>query len=125
MVSGKNCDVVEKTVKWLCALCGKGVRSNSVQCRHCGGWVDKCCSDVKSSLSTTGDEFICETVGDGEDINIQESLDLGNSVCLERVRKFCYLENMLSVVGTENSVLVGRVPCRWGKFKVDRDLDKE
>ena len=36
MVSGKNCDDVQRTGKWLCTVCGKGIRGNSVQCR-CGG----------------------------------------------------------------------------------------
>jgi len=31
-VSGKNCADVGRRRKWLCAVCEKGVRSDSVQC---------------------------------------------------------------------------------------------
>ena len=37
-----NCDDVEMTEKWLCAVCGKGIRSNSVRfSRGCDGGVHK------------------------------------------------------------------------------------
>jgi len=64
----------------------------------CDWWVHKRCSCVKGSLSTSGDAFVCavcEKAGDGEDINTQVSMDLGNGVCQDRVGKFCYLGDML------------------------------
>jgi hypothetical protein len=42
---------------------------------------------MKGSLSITGDALgrnVCDRAGDGEDINIQENIDLGNGVSLER-----------------------------------------
>ena len=38
---------------------------------------------MKGSLGTTRDAFVyklCETAGAGEDINIEESMDIGNGV---------------------------------------------
>jgi len=64
---------------------------------------------VKGSLSTIGDAFmcnLCEWAGDREDVNIQESMDLGNVVCLERVGNYCYLRDMLSRGGGVNSASV-------------------
>jgi len=46
MVSESNCSDVERTRKWLCAVCGKSVISNCVQFRASGGWVCKWCSGV-------------------------------------------------------------------------------
>ena len=58
VVSGKNCSGDVKTGKWLCAVCGEGVRSNLVQFRGCSGWIHKHCSGVRSSLSTIRDAFV-------------------------------------------------------------------
>jgi len=76
---------------------------NSVHCKSvmCGRH-HKHCSGVKGSPIRFGDALVCklwEKVGEGENINIQESMDLENGVCLDRVGKFCYLEHMLSGVG--------------------------
>ena len=76
MISGKNCDDVEKIGNWLCALCWKGVKSNSVQCTGCGERVHKCCSGLKGLSSTTLETFVCkvcERASDGKNINIQET----------------------------------------------------
>jgi len=88
--------------------------SNSVQCRGCGEWVYKCCLVVKSLLSTIGNVFVCKVCEGADDINLQESMDLGNGVCIDRVGRFCNMGDMLN--GGVNSILVGRVHCAWGKF---------
>ena len=46
---------------------------------------------------------------DGEDSGIDESMDLGNGVHLEIVRKFYYLGDMLNGGGGANSVSVAWV----------------
>ena len=46
-----------------------------------------------------------------EDINIWENTDLGNCVCLDRVKKFSYLGDILG--GGANLACVGRVHCDW------------
>jgi len=71
-----------------CAVCGKDIRSKLVQCGGCNGWIHRCCLSLNGSLSTNVDAFVCkacERVCDGEDINIQEIIDLRNIVCLDRV----------------------------------------
>ena len=118
MVSGKNCGDVERLGKWPCTVCGKGVGSNSIRCTGCSGWVHKRCSGVKGSLVRAEDTFVCkmcERAGDEEDRNVDDSLDLGNGVHLENVRKFCYLGDMLNGGGGVNSASVARARCAWRK----------
>mgnify|MGYP007071599789 CR=1 FL=1 len=120
MVSGKNSGYVERLGKWPCSICGKGVGSNSIRCIGCSGWVHKRCSGVKGLLARAEDTFmckVCERAEDGEDSDVNESMDLGNGVHLENVRKFCYLGDMLNGGGGANSASVARVRCAWGKFK--------
>jgi len=72
---------------------------------------------TQCNVITTGYAFvwkICERASDGEDINIQENMDLGNCVCLDRVGKFSYPEDMLSGGGTATAVM--RVCCEWRKL---------
>ena len=69
-----------------CAVCGKGVKSNSLQSRGSGGWVINA--------------FVWKVCKRGqvirEDINIQESMDLRIGVYLDRVGRFCFLGDKLS-----------------------------
>ena len=37
MRSGKSGRYIVKTVRWSCAVCGKGVGANSIQCSDCCG----------------------------------------------------------------------------------------
>ena len=60
---------------------------------------------------------MCERIGDEEDRNVEESLDLGNGVHLKNVGKFCYLGDMLNGGGEANSAFVARVLCALMKFK--------
>ncbi len=39
MVSGKTSGEVERTGKWPCAVCRKGVGVNFIQCTMCAEWV--------------------------------------------------------------------------------------
>jgi len=39
---------------------------------------------------------LCDRASNREDINVQESMDVRNSVCPYRVGKFCYLGAMLN-----------------------------
>ena len=67
--------------------------------------------------SVTGDAFVCQVCqrrGAREDINIQESMDLGNDGCLDRDGTFYYLGDMLSGGGEVNPVSMMRV---WGRFR--------
>ena len=50
MRSGKGSGGVEKIEKWPCAVCGKGVGVNSIQCTEYCGWVHKRCCGIKGPL---------------------------------------------------------------------------
>ena len=55
----------------------------------------------KGSQSTIGDALVCkiyERTDDRKDINITESMDLGNDVCPDRNGKFCYLGDMSTCI---------------------------
>ena len=50
--SGKSGGEMVKTVRWPCAVCGKGVGANSIQCSDCCGWVHKRCGGARCPLVT-------------------------------------------------------------------------
>ena len=52
MRSGKSGGEIVKTGRWPCAVCGKGVGANSIQCSDCCGWVHKRCSGDRCPLVT-------------------------------------------------------------------------
>ena len=103
--------------------------NSSIRCTGCSGWVHKRCSGVKGSLARVVDTFVCkvcERAEDAEDTDADEGMDLGNGVCIENVRKFCYLGDMVNGGGGANSASVARVRCAWGKFRENVwDPDKE
>ena len=47
MRSGKSGGEIVKTGRWPCAVCGKDVGANSIQCTDCCGWVHKRCSGAR------------------------------------------------------------------------------
>ena len=51
MRSGKSGGEIVKTGRWPCAVCGKGVGANSIQCTDCYGWVHKRCSGARCPLA--------------------------------------------------------------------------
>ena len=52
MRSGKSGGEIVKTGRWPCAVCGKGVGANSIQCSDRCGWVHKRCSGARYPLVT-------------------------------------------------------------------------
>ena len=42
--------VIEDEGRYPCAVCHKGVGSNSIKCNECDKWVHKKCSRVKGKL---------------------------------------------------------------------------
>jgi hypothetical protein len=118
MVSGENCGSNECSGKWPCAVCAKGVGSNSIRCTSCEGWVHRKCTGVKGPLRSVEGTFVCKTCRkQGGAERQEEGLDLGNGDCLEIVSKFCYLGDMLNGNGGVDSALVTRVRCAWNKFR--------
>ena len=127
MISGQDCGEDEKTGKWPCAVCGKGVGRNSIQCTKCDGWVHKRCSGVKGSLSRASASFVCNTCkrgttrgrseNDDDDDDDDDDVDLGGGVSFGKVKKFCYLGDMMNGEGGANSATITRMRCAWAKFR--------
>ncbi len=74
MASGKACGEVERTAKWLCAMCRKGVRVQSIQCTMCTEWVHPKCSVLQVSLTSVAATFKCkgctEEAADGGNVEL-------------------------------------------------------
>ena len=119
MVSDRKLESVEKYGKWPCAVCGKGVGRNSIQCTKCCNWVHKRCSGVKQMLKTVEDEFACKVCSIGNekrDDSLDIELVLENGDCIENVNKFCYLGDMINSGGGVDSASTMRMRCAWAKF---------
>ena len=50
LVSGDGHDVLQKSGKYPCAVCCRGVEKNSILCSQCMLWVDKTCSGITKWL---------------------------------------------------------------------------
>jgi len=85
-----------ESARWLCGVCGRDVRSNSVQCTSCQKWIHKKCSGIKGSMYKVTKSFMCRGWSNPVISTGCTSVDIGASVNLEVVDKFCYLGDMLS-----------------------------
>jgi len=111
MISGERQKVRQKTVRWPCGVCSKGVGNSSLQCTtsSCQKWVHKKCSGIKCSMLKVMKSFICTgclilVTSAGRTI-----VDIGASAKLELVDKFCYLGDMLSVDGYADAAVEARI----------------
>ena len=122
MVSSRDLKPKNKTGKFPCGVCGKGVGSNSILCRSCNHWTHHRCSQVRGSLSSVVN-FTCPTCRDGTQLDSQpqSTVSLVGSN-LEVVDKFCYLGDMLDAGGSAESASITRVKCGWKKFRELRPL---
>jgi len=103
MISGEQQKVMHKAVRWPCVVCGRGVGNNLIQCSSCKKWVHRKCSGIKGRMYKVMKSFICRgcmipVTGTG-----CISVDIGVNAYLELVHKCCYLGDMLSVDGDQNS----------------------
>ena len=60
MISKPGAGPVQKTGKYPCSVCSKGVGSNSIQCTKCKQCVHARCSRVKGKLAEVKD-FVCNS----------------------------------------------------------------
>ena len=113
---------LKKTVdsgKYPCGVCGKGVKSNSIQCTVCIKWVHKRCSGISKKLRAEDeDEFKCRKCDNGGNLVHPEAkfVELDDGSKFECVDKFCYLGDMLSAGGGAEEAAKTRVRSAWGKF---------
>ncbi len=64
LVSSRDHKPNNKTGKFPCGVCGKGVGSNSILCPSCNHWTHHRCSQVRGSLSSVVN-FTCPSCRDG------------------------------------------------------------
>ena len=77
MVSNKTIGTQNKSGKWPCGVCRKGVGEVSAkQCKECNAWIHKRCTKIKGSL-TKAKNFICSRCkqGNGDD-NVPDRVTL-------------------------------------------------
>ena len=118
MTCGQNMDVLKDSGKFPCAVCRKGVGSNSIYCSGCSHWVHKKCSGIKGRL-TADPQYKCpRCLGQARPIDGRpvHEVSAGEDV-LEVVASFCYLGDMLSAGGGCELAAINRVNVGWGKFR--------
>ena len=106
-----------KTGKFSCSVCLKGVGRNSILCPACKCWVHAKCSGLKGQLAKATN-FVCSQCNSGAvaDRNNEEKVMLAGSN-LKVVDKFCYLGDMLDAGGGAEPSTVTRVRSGWKKFR--------
>ena len=117
MISKPGAGPVQKTGKYPCSVCSKGVGSNSIQCTKCKQWVHARCSRVKDKLAEVKD-FVCNSCLSPplDTCEEEENIIIGNS-SYEADQQFCYLGDMLSASGGAEASSVTRIRCAWKKFR--------
>src|SRR5580698_5688729 len=86
----------EDSGKWPCAVCRKGVGSNSFECVQCKKWVHKACGGVKGSLKASVKYRcpICSGVVVRKAVERKEVV-IGEAGKLDCVDRFCYLGDVI------------------------------
>ena len=102
-----------------CGVCGERVGCNSIQCMKYQRWVHRCCSDVPRQviLLSYWDAFVCRIYLDHNCL-VEGKLGFkrGEDV-LEKVKKFCYLDDMISCYGGAPEAASARIGSVWKKFR--------
>jgi len=109
MISGERQKPVQKSARWSCGVCGRGVGSQSIQCTSCHKWVHKKCSGIKGSMYKAMRSFICRGCSNPVISTGHTIVDIGASANLEVVDKFCYLGDMLSVDEDSDAAVEARI----------------
>ena len=98
-----------------CAICGRRVMSNSIQCTDCLAWVHKRCSGVRGALNNVAN-YVCGRCNDSEEVEDESIMKFGEDE-VEVVKQFCYLGDMLGVDGDVDRAVTSRIRAGWMKFK--------
>ena len=99
-----------------CAICGKRVMRNSIQCMKCGYWVHKRCSGIKGRLRNRMDYECGSCNSDTNDDEDMKRVKLGCDE-IEVVNEFWYLGDMLGEDDSTSRAVTERMRSRWKKFK--------
>jgi hypothetical protein len=107
----------EDSGKWPCAVCRKGVGSNSFECVQCQKWVHQACGGVKGNLKTNVKYRcpICSGAVVRKAVECKEVV-IGEAGKLDCVDRFCYLGDVIGDGGGVEEATRARVRCAWGKF---------
>ena len=120
---------VQKSGKFPCAVCGKGVGDGSVKCEVCNKWVHGRCSGLKRGMLAKTKEFKCKictgklaqkhevVVGFGKLRENAKFVQDEDGAMLEVVGSYCYLGDVQQVDGGVDAAVVARIRCAWGKFR--------
>ena len=96
IVNGEKAEVVT-SVRYPCAVCGKGVGHNSVLKTICGLWCRNQCSGVRNIVNAQ--DFQCPTFkGQNQIEELHDNRQLDGSL-VEEVKEFCYLSDRLDFEG--------------------------
>ena len=108
---------LNKSGKFPCSVCWKGVGNNSINCPSCKNWVHAKCSGIKGALSKATNFKCRRCLGQIESptASANKVQLAGNE--LEVVSKFCYLGDMLDGTGSAESSVICRIQCGWKKFR--------
>ena len=89
MISKPGASPVQKTGKYPCSVCSKGVGSNSIQCTKCKQWVHAGYSCVKGKLTKVKD-FVCNSCASPplDTCEEEENIAIGNR-SYDGVQQFC------------------------------------
>jgi len=104
-VRGKRQNVMQKTVRWPCCVCVRGIGNNSIQCTSYEKWVHRKCSSIKGSMYKVMKSFVYRgcmnpVIGTG-----RTSVDIGVNANLVLVDKLCFLLYMLSIYGDADAAV--------------------
>ena len=118
MISGVGLDVLVDEGAFPCAVCRKGVASNSICCSKCLLWVHKKCSRISGRLREDPDYVCprCQGLSRPIDGRPATHIEVG-SVQVEVVDEFCYLGDMLGAGGGCTNAIINRCRIAWGKFR--------
>ena len=101
-----------------CGVCGERVSCNSIQCTKCQRCVHHRCFDVprQVSLLSCRDAFVSR-ICLGHNYSAEKFEFKRGEDVLEEVKKFCYLDDMISSYGEASKAVSGRISSAWNKFR--------
>jgi len=80
---------LQKAVRQLCDVCGRGIGNNSIQYTSCQKWVCRKCSGITGSMYKVMKSFVCRGCMNPVTSTGCTSVDIGDNSNLELVDKFC------------------------------------
>ena len=100
LVSGLGLDQLQNSGKYPCAVCRRGVRSNSIRCSQCKFWVHKKCCGIVGRLSADPEFFYPRCHGEARPIigRSETQLDVDGTL-LDVEASFFYLAGRYAVCG--------------------------